>query len=904
MQPILPKLSVTFLASLVALQTFTSPAATEANAPFSWPAASSETKPWTRWWWLGSAVDKTNLTHQLEQFAAAGLGGVEICPIYGVKGYEDRHIDFLSPKWMEMLAHATKEAKRLGLGFDMTTGTGWPFGGPNVTTDIASAGVTLKRYTVAGGATLTEPLAKERLQSVMAFPENGAPLDLTAKVKDGKLDWTAPSGQWRLHVVSMTGPVMKVKRAAPGGVGNVLDAYSIQAMDRYLADFDKAFADWKGVRPRAQFHDSFEYYGATWTPDLFQQFERLRGYDLRTQLPALSGEGPADTVARVKTDYRETMSDLHLDFMRRWGQWTHAKGGLVRNQAHGAPANLVDLYAASDIPETEIFGSIEERNLPMNKFASSAAHLTGRRLASSESFTWLDEHFHTSLDGVKHAADYLFLSGVNHVFFHGIPYSPQEAAWPGWQFYAAVNFGPQGGLWRDLPAFNAYVSRVQSVLQSGKPDNDVLLYFPVHDIWNTTNDLLMPFTVHNAEKWLEPHPTFTVAQTLWGNGYGYDLLSDAFLAKAKVEKGRVVLGENSWKAIVVPRIKVMPEQSLQKLADLARAGAKIVFQDSLPETMPGFASLKQRQAIFQLAGREMESLVSDKKAVKSDLKEASLLSSLGFMGEPMAKQGLRFIRRVMPDGHAYFIANRSAQAVDQMVTLPVSPRSAVLMDPLSANRIGLAKLQVAFIGSVVRLQLQPSESVILRTYADKAVNGPAWPYRQSAGDAQALAGTWKVQFIEGGPELPKSFSSDKLASWTTQDDPNAKRFAGTARYTLEFDRPTGEADGWLLDLGKVAESARVRLNGQPVATLWCAPLQTVLGRQLKAGKNTLEIEVTNLAANRIRDMDQRKVNWKYFHDANLASKGQRGVMDASGWRLLDSGLLGPVTLQPVRATKP
>src|ERR1044071_4187841 len=89
--------------------------------PLAWPSATSQTHPWTRWWWLGSAVDKPNLTRMLEQFKDAGIGGVEICPIYGAKGYENQFIDFLSPKWMEMLAHTAAECKRLGLGRDLPT---------------------------------------------------------------------------------------------------------------------------------------------------------------------------------------------------------------------------------------------------------------------------------------------------------------------------------------------------------------------------------------------------------------------------------------------------------------------------------------------------------------------------------------------------------------------------------------------------------------------------------------------------------------------------------------------------------------------------------------------------------------------------------------------------------------
>ena len=64
--------------------------------------------------------------------------------------------------------------------------------------------------------------------------------------------------------------------------------------------------------------------------------------------------------------------------------------------------------------------------------------LRGRKLASSESFTWLGEHFQVSLADVKQEADFLFLSGVNHLFLHGTPYSPADVPWPGWLFYTPV----------------------------------------------------------------------------------------------------------------------------------------------------------------------------------------------------------------------------------------------------------------------------------------------------------------------------------------------------------------------------------------------------------------------------------------------------------------------------------
>jgi len=165
----------------------------------NWPEVKQEHKPWTYWWWPGSAVDKEGLTEHLEAYGKAGLGGVHIIPIYGVRGAEEQFIDYLSPKWMAMLAHTTSEAKRLGMGVDMSTGTGWPFGGPNVGVGDATAEVIFQTYTVSGGERLNERVRledeKAELQALMGFSERGETVELTAKVDgEGNVDWAAPAG--------------------------------------------------------------------------------------------------------------------------------------------------------------------------------------------------------------------------------------------------------------------------------------------------------------------------------------------------------------------------------------------------------------------------------------------------------------------------------------------------------------------------------------------------------------------------------------------------------------------------------------------------------------------------------------------------------------------------------------
>ena len=885
---------------------------TTANEPpdlFSWATPTRENHPWTRWWWMGNAVDKTNLTHQLELFSAAGIGGVEICPIYGAHGYENQFIQYLSPAWLNLFAHTTSEASRLGLGVDLTTGTGWPFGGERVTPGLASSAANKREFSVAGGATLTESFPKGRLQVLIAYDTDGTPLDLTAKVTAGHLDWTAPPGTWHLYGIWENGPVQKVKRAAPGGVGNVLDPFSTSAMDAYLADFDQHFQVYHGAMPRSSFHDSYEYYNADWTPNFFSEFKARRGYDLRTQLPAFFGEGPADTVARVRSDYRETLADLHLAYIQHWTAWSHGHGSLSRDQAHGSPANLIDVYAASDIPETEMmpFGGQGPTNYPLNKFASSAARDKGATLASSESFTWLTEHFQAPLSLVKSAADYLFLTGVNHIFFHGIPYSPVDAPWPGWQFYAAVNFGPYGGLWHDLPDFNAYVTRCQSVLQAGHPANDVLVYYNIDDA------LDQPGKTSADQPIQSPMPASLndLAGVLLKRGFAFDYVSDRFLDQTTVAGGKIQLGGLPACVILVPATRRMPAKTLEKLLTLAGQGATIIFLQQLPGDVPGFGDLTARQARFKVLLAQIKLSATSTPGIQAASVGAGsilvgpeadvLLTQAGVLREPMVDQGIWFVRRTSPVGLNYFLANRGDQPVDQWVTLGSSAKSAVLLDPRFANRAGMAALRTGPDGATqIYLQLLPGESRILRTTFNDSVTGPAWANTAPAATAQPLTGTWNVQFIDGGPVLPAAFTTTTLGSWTDQADPEAKRFAGTARYTLEFDQPAGDAADWILDLGRVAEAARVSVNGQDVGHLFAGPWQVAVGKYLHPGKNRLEIEVTNIGANRVHDLDVRKVNWKYFYDANMATRGRGRILDASDWPLRDSGLLGPVTLQPIK----
>ena len=854
--------------------------ATELTDGQSWPELTRTMRPWTRWWWLGSAVDEANITHLLEAYKEAGLGGVEITPIYGVQGEEARDIPFLSPRWLEVLRHTLAEAHRLDLGVDMVTGTGWPFGGPNVTDEDAEDKFAVEKTTLTGGASLTWATRGSQPQALAAVSDLGETIHLMDKIApDGALTWTAPPGAWTLYCVRQRWAGRMVKRAAPGGEGKCINPFSRLSLTNYLARFDEGL---RGLTPgaiRCQFHDSFEYL-ADWSPTLFADFEARRGYDLRDHLPALAGDAGADESARVRTDYRETISDmLRENFTQTWTEWAHGKGSLSRNQAHGSPGNLLDLYGAADIPETEIFGGIGDPRA--NKFASSPAHVLGKPLVSSESCTWLGEHFNVSLGQAKTALDGLLLAGINHLFYHGTAYSPADAAWPGWLFYASMTFAPQDPLWRDFLTLNTYLARCQSLLQSGQPDNDVLLYWPLHDLWQSRPEAFM---LEINGRWLTDEPIGATAQWLWDRGFAFDYFSDQQLRLARASGGSVQMPGGNYKAIIVPPCSFMPEDTLQALADLAGRGVPVIFEGHLPQDVPGLDDLPARRKRFQ-------ALLTTASGFHIGPDLEPLLA-----GAQVRREGTRCIRRRHADGHIYFIVNVGQEALDGWTALAAPFQSAVLMDPMTGKTGVAAVRHTQGKPSEVRIQLPPGASVFLRTFTDRDADGPDWQYLEPAGEPVSLTGTWTVEFIEGGPALPLPFQTDTLGSWTEQGDASGQ-FAGTARYTLTFDAPPGAVEEWRLDLGRVCESARVSLNGVSVGVLIAPPFQISVG-PLRAKNNVLEVEVTNLAANRIRDMDRRGEPWKIFRGINFVDIFYK-PFDASGWPVRPSGLLGPVHLVPL-----
>lgn len=630
----------------------------------------SESKPFTIWWWPGSAVDTANISFQIKKMASNGLGGVHIIPIYGVKGKEKNNIEFLSSKWIEMLKYCQKEAAKHGMYVDITPGTGWPYGAKYVTLQDAAGTLLHTKTKLSKGSNLVTISGIFRQQdSVYSAPLIGIvlkekqkttllPLKLSQKIeiKDtGCYVYAFYSGK----------TLQKVKRAAPGSEGWVLDHFNKAAFKRYMLPFDTI----QKMSIRALYADSYEVFGANWTDSLPIFFQNAKKYDIIPYLPLLIEKDTSELAKQVRTDLREVVSDvLENGFYKPMGEFAKQRNLLFRNQAHGASGNILDYYSHATIPETEIFGQsnvtipgyIKNKEIPhfygqpdilLQKFASSASHIIGGKLVSSETCTWLDDHFQVSLDMVKVEIDRLFLAGINHVVFHGSTYSPKEAAWPGWLFYASTNFNYNSHFWESEKTLNNYISNTQFWLQNSTFDADCWLYMPQHDLWanRAPKDLLLLESIHDIGEWFFTTPFENTASELKNQGTQFDYVSDKLLAK---------YGQSVNLPIVIPPCEYMPLATMKLFAELAKNGKKLYFKSHLPTKVAGKANDTTKTAFEKL---------KIEIATYKNVKIVSFLLETEIRREALlAQKRLEFIRKKDSNGKSlYFIANHT----DKIVTL-------------------------------------------------------------------------------------------------------------------------------------------------------------------------------------------------------------------------------------------
>jgi hypothetical protein len=896
-----------------------------------------DARPMVRWWWFGPSVTRPELEREMNLMRQGGFGGFEVQATYPLSvdnpSLDIRNVPFLSAEHLDAITFTAAMARQLGLRMDLTLGSGWPYGGPMFSTEEGAGRLLqLPPVRVAAGARTVPFPALPAAQHVAAAllgpvspikPGEDAyvPLVLASGVAELPADLRGATGV-SFYVSGQTG--MKVKRPALGAEGNVIDHYRPIVIAKFIDEIARPAIKATGRDvPYAVFCDSLEVQGEDWTPDFLAQFKRLRGYDLTPKLPALFDDSVPDA-AEVRHDWGQTLTDLlnHV-FTATFEQLAKELGTRFRMQAYGSPPANLATYAFADLNEGEQGQTFDWQNLHPLRLASSASHLLGRPITSSEAMTWLNSPVFMArpLD-MKAAADLHFLQGINQLILHGWPYTPPKVAYPGWAFYAAGVFNEKNPWWNVMPDVTKYLQRVSQMMREGTPANDVALYLPDHDAWAA----FRPGSVQMSDL-VERQIGGDVMRRIFEAGYNLDVFDDQLLdMRGTVDRGTLAFGDVRYRAVVLPQTDRMPAPTLAKLEAFVRGGGALIAIGHAPTKPPGLlATAADRQAVADVVRRLFRDPGAKGVVVPGASQLGAALSArlrpdVAF-ASPMPDVG--FVHRHTADAEFYFLANTSNQPRASAAVFRVTGKRAEWWDPVTGAIAAASIDRQSPAGASVQVSLPPYGSKLLVFSARTRPAPASRPSRATLPASVDLSRDWAVTFKSANPAgaTPGPMRLDALRLWTA--DADKAYFSGTATYTTSVTVPAdrlGQGLAWVLDFGAgaatpmppprgpgpvvlemhasyqspVREAGLVFVNGVRAGAVWCPPYRVDVTGLLRPGSNDVRVEVSNLAVN---DMAGRPL--PDYADLTRAFGNRFGMQDMNAIRSMPSGIEGPVRLVPV-----
>lgn len=851
------------------------------------------------WYIFGPAWTAPEARRQLELMAKASIGGVLIFPTYPIavddaaRGIHNQ--DYLSPEFLDVLRHVAADARSLGMTVDIVLGTGWPYGGLGVPLEESAYSLRMARLPAAGEARPPRLQAGEQL--IAGYLVDG---DSSRPLRAGELlDGARGEMQWFLAVPTR----MQVKRAGKGAEGWVLDHYREASLQHFLGRVGSAIVAAPGPGGiRSIFCDSLEVYRASWTPAFPDIFARARGYDLLPHLAALFRSEHPDC-ADLRCDFWRTLSALAAEaFVEPLTKWAHAAGVTTQIEAYGTPPVSIAAYRHIDVPVGEHY---EWKEFNSSRWASSGAHLAAKPVILAEAWTWLGlpNRFADTLEELKLCSDLHFLSGINSLYGTTYAYSPVDLPWPGWVPYFGPAMNHTAPCWPYFGYLADYVNRACSILQQGKPVADVAVYLPVEDAMAEAgmDQLLLNWAVRDRMSSNGPPPEFSLPNALHyesdvikgivTNGYALDGV-DTFTMDERmtVHAGRLLSGDGSYAAIVLPNLTGIDLEPLRKIEAFVMQGGTAIATRRLPQRAYGLRHRQQRTAeVRDIAARlfgpaagkdDYTELAHGRgKAIFCPDERGSFRRALASAAQPDIRFAwpsgdVSFVHRKTDDRDFYFVVNTGLEPLQLDGVFRVGHKVPECWDPQRGAIAPLVVFEHVAGGTRVPFSLGPRESKAIVFAAGSrapaaAQTDPALQF-DAAGAARVFENGAFDVLRERGPAtiavngIPAPFvprvrwrlragafdgALEELRSWTAM--PPLRYFSGLGVYEGEFDAPGAGGLGVMLDLGTVRETADVELNGEHLGVCWMRPYQLDATGALRQGVNRLRIAVTNLAINRI-----------------------------------------------------
>jgi hypothetical protein len=899
-------------------------------------------KPFVRWWWNGNKVEAGELIRELHLLKEAGIGGVEINPISFPTTGDDlgkKSLTWLSDEWIDLLQLTFSEAGKLDMTCDLIVGSGWPFGAETLKKDeraqvVLVATVKLKGpviyetskfnlfKTVDPEVTVPNPSRTFGLLSLKLVPE---PLSSLSQVtdlecRDEIIRVAVPEGNHCLYALVKVDSFASVINGAPGASGHILNHMDQVAVRNYLYHMSDTIQKKTGPLAghlRSLFTDSMELEGSNWTSDIAEAFRKRRGYDIMPYLPfilfrvgrlggvvddkygAVKAPEFIGEIARVRFDFELTKAELlHERFTMTYLQWCRDLQVKSRAQAYGRGFFPLESSLGYDIPEGESWTTNwlkhrigEEMSdedyrrgrayTMINKFVSSAAHLTGKRVVSCEEMTNTYTVFNETPELLKIGSDQSILSGVTHTIWSGYNYSPPGAPFPGWIQYGSF-YHEDNNWWPHFKLLNRYKARLSSLLQNTGVFTDMAILPATYDLWGDMGVQTDPF----PEKLNIPY-TSLLWESIHRNGGAADYISETIIRNSKVGQGKLCFGNKKYGTLFLAGVTGVNPEILPLLYDFVSRGGRIFCIDKCPEKSLGLNCSAERDQQVQYWVEKLKAFPGRFILLKKPADNCFLewyQAAMTIYNLPHYLEIENPDRFVMQNRYQsdigteiiFFSNTHLHNSHTTRVTFSdeiTKGRYGWIWDPETGERYRIHLKDGHF-----EMELGPAESRLFVFNGEKT--GREWIAIPATGAViRTLQDGWETELHHSREKWVKTIPLNTPADLKENGFAD---FTGTIVYRLKIS--TGEFMPDWLNLGKVWGISEVLVNGLSCGIKWYGNRIYKVTDFMQRGSNLIEVRVTTTMGNYMKTLTGNPTAQKW---TVLANKNQP---------IQPMGMVGPVTI--------
>lgn len=766
-----------------------------------------------------------------------------------------------------------------------------------------------------------------------------------------ELTWEAPEGNWEIcrYVSSNSG--QQVVRPSPQSAGLTIDHFDAEAVETHLMyiinRLQPVLGDFRNTALKSFYLASYEARGFVWTSTLPSEFKKVNGYEIQKFIPSLFDPELFDeeTTKKIQTDFKKTLSELMInnlykkskEICNQYGLKINSEAGGPGYPLYNGPAEPLKAQGTIDIPRGEfwinhprfykdIYDSIDI--LRVVKEAAAASHIYGKGIVEEEAYTSF-QHWQEGPFDMKPLGDRAFCEGMNRVVFHGFSHNITGSGFPGFVYGAGTHFNDKRVWWPKVKPFIDYHARISAVFQKTNFVADVLWYYG-----DKVPNSATPKNTH-----------FKV-----GPGYDYEIINtEILLNNLSVKNEKLVLSNGAEFSLLALEDEgsINPEV-IRKLSELVKQGAVIIGEK--PGKVNGVgASGKNKNLIDDLwfdASKKISNTPIPNGKICSGITPLKMIQQMGVQPDihyfGNESELLDFIHFSKNETDIYFIRNTRNKWLSRSVGFRQQNKSPEIWNPVSGEitEVTIFNRESEYVNLPVTLPPFGSflvvfkKSSVVPEYVSISGNGQHPPLLEFtadgisiwqegnfelAGSTQPVSvnnkiptltidGEWEVSFTKGWG-APEKTVFPKLISWTESKTEGIKYYSGIATYKKSFlynEKPDpAKKEKIYLDLGEISKVADVWFNGEHLGISWAKPHRFEVTNLLKPGENTITAEVANVWSNRLKGdalIGHKFTNTNITNTIIPVSTIEPGDQKRIPWAevpLIESGLLGPVTIQTI-----